>query len=515
MSNDFNYDGDDRPLDENGLPIYIEDEDEGDSSSQDLMDMIRKARGEDEDSDQEEISEEDEDSTTDLSNSKEKPSEEGGRYGDDSPKQNKQQAKKTSPKPEQSSPAGDSNWFSRLAGKKASSGGAATSKVASKAAEETAKQATKQVATKAGGKALGTALGPALPYIAIALLIIILIIFIVIIISTVVSFFQQKTDPNNMKNNSFITSEYFYGIRVAYTDDVALMNSLQLSYKQYAVDVLTNINTNNPDITINITLPNSFDNTTQIDSNITNMSVGIANIVATGNSDYYGIDFQAIYPQIKYFGLTSEQGDLAVNFLEQYISNNNLLNIPNGANIKSVLDTVVDSPELQYIYNRCEKVMIKDEIATEEGLKNIEHRQYIASVYMPNVDITIDSAAYTIVSEKEDFAAYSKLIEENNGTKNILREKETKDDTDIIFGFSSGKLQIKKFTSIDTQNVSAFSNELSLFDALKISSSYTQFFQQDSETLVYSWKPTDVSLYYLEFDANNVFIFTDFSINIY
>ena len=94
-------------------------------------------------------------------------------------------------------------------------------------------------------------LGPILPYIGIGILIILLLIVVIAAIGSAVAFFQSKTDPANMSANSCITTEFFYGTRSVFVDEEALINSLQLSYKQYVVDVIENIDENNS-ITINI-----------------------------------------------------------------------------------------------------------------------------------------------------------------------------------------------------------------------------------------------------------------------
>ena len=55
-----------------------------------------------------------------------------------------------------------------------------------------------------------------------------------------------STEPEYMTENHSITSEYFYGIRAAYVDEEILINSLQLSYKQYVVDVIEYIDKASP-----------------------------------------------------------------------------------------------------------------------------------------------------------------------------------------------------------------------------------------------------------------------------
>ena len=528
-SNDFNYDSSDQELDDNGLPIYSdEDEEQSGESTQDLMDMIRKARKEsteedDDKNDTDSSDNQDESSddnkkdsdTTQSEDSGTKTKDTGGdsssgRYGDTPPSQ---QTKKHSPSKTSAKPSGTDggNWFSNFVNK-FKGGGGAGGKVAGKAGGKAAGQA----ASKAGA-GIAKAFASMGPYGWLIILIIIAIIILIIAIVAVVAFFQNKTDPENMRNNTLVTDEYFYGIRVVYIDNEALLNSLEFSYKQYIVDVFEEIDSQNPSIIINVSLPDeaTFDNTTTLDTHISNMSMGIANIAANKNAnEYANSTFSILCEQIPCFGLSTKQGTLANEFILSYINENSLLTSNEEIDVDTIVNTALESDNLKYIYNRCEKVMIKDEIASATGLTGIEQRQYVASIYMPNKDIVIESSTYTVVNENEVFATNTKLIEENNGTQNILREKDITDHSDIITGFSVGQVNVSKFTCIDEENTLAFSSGLSLFDAMRLKLEYNQYFTQNEETLIYSWKPNCQSLFYLQFEALNNFIFTDFSLNV-
>lgn len=407
-----------------------------------------------------------------------------------------------------SSGTGGGNWFSKLTKGFKSGGGKAAGKTAEAGAKAGAKAAGK------AGAGILKAIAPYIPYILLALLIIILIIVIIVAIVSIVSFLTAKSDPENMKTNPYVNSSYFYGIRTVYIDTEALVDALELSYKQYVVDVFEEIETDNPSVTISVTLPDEFDNSTDIDTHITNMASGIANIVATGTANYTNVDYNALYPQIEYFGLTAEQGDKTNDFITQYVNDNSLLTSSDSIDVNAIIDTAMEKENVKYIYNRCEKVMIKDEIATTEGLVGMEERQYIGSIYMPNSKVRVDSLTYTIASTSEEFHCYSKLIELNGGTETIQREKETKDNADIITGFSLGKSIIEAFTSIDTENVNAFSNGLSLFTAMSMAPEYVSYFSINPDTSVYTWKPADTSMLYYTYDASTKFIFTDFHLNV-
>ena len=182
--------------------------------------------------------------------------------------------------------------------------------------------------------------------------------------------------------------------------------------------------------------------------------------------------------------------------------------------------------DLSYITNLCEKVMIKDELAGEEGLTDIQQRNYIASIYMPKHDVSITHAVYTINGKSGTFAKHFQVIEENGSNKTIHSEKTLSGDVNFATGIDLGNAKIKQFTSINSENISDFSSGISLFEAVKRTPQGLQYFQQTEQTVngetidVYTWKPTCNSLFYLTFGnnpndpdqemSNNKFIFTEF-----
>ena len=370
---------------------------------------------------------------------------------------------------------------------------------------------------------LGSAGGPyvwiAIGIIALVILLIMLVMATTIIFmsssAAVAATIEEQSNPENMSTNSLITDDYFYGIRTIYVDDTELANSLQLSYKQYAIDIIANIGENNADATITISLPTeTITNKTEIDEHITNMSIGIGNIIATGSSQYTNIDFATLYPQIAYFGMTPSQVDSVNTFVTDYIKNNNLIAIE-GSTIDALVDNAMNHTDLQYIYNICEKVMIKDEIATADGISGLEQRKYIASIYMPNKNIIITSSSHIVSTDSEGHTNHIKLIEKSSSDDKVYIDEPVGEIPYIQDGASQiNRITLGQFNSIDKQNLVAFSNGLSLFDAMKMSPSYNSYFIKNSTTNVYTWRPTDNHYLYLEFEPNSEFIFGEFDLSV-
>ena len=442
-------------------------------------------------------SEDDEDDGDNPNNEDEKSEQtdgEGGRYGDGAPKQKVSDESHTVNKQSGDSGSKNSNWFSRFSGK--------INSFEQKGAEK-AKNFTKLIRHM-----------PPWCWIILAgaCALIIIILLLMATISGTTAGAADGTNPENMTSNQYITSSYFYGRRIMYVDDIELKDALQLSYKQYAVDIFEQFE-NSVDVTLNITLPSNFDNATVINENITNISVAMGNIVATGNSSYLGVDFATLYPEIQYFGLTAEQGELINTFLTQYITDNTLITIANGSTdtIESLVDAAMQNADLQYIYNRCEKVMIKDELATENGLSDVQQRIYVGSIYMPNKSITLENLTYAVSNNNKTISTSIKVVETSTNSEIIHLDTILEEEGGIYDGFTTETLTLNQFGIIDVNNVQAYSNSVSLFEILK---TYSQHFVKETDTNIYSWKPIDAGILYLEFSSENEFIFTELDLAI-
>ena len=548
---DFNYDGDDVELDENGLPI----EDDEAYSAQDLFDQLREYRENENSSDFDEQENETYSSSSHNDNQENESSDDTHKVTDSREKELNSVDSTGHPKsPEEilqekmlgaqlSKNKAKMDILYRqlqqmaspptpmvLQPFQASSLKEAKDLVANKLCMVLHPLKTRELKSlikKIEKRVLGLKarfwidkLKPFAPYIAIALGVILLILLLIIVVASVVSAVGAKTDPENMKNNDLITSEYFYGIRVAYLDDEAISNSLNLSYKQYVIDIIENIDEhieqNELDITINLTLPqidenNPLTNQTELNSHVSNMSLGIANIVATGNKTYSGVNFNDIEKNILHFGITSQQSSIINEFLDDYFTNNTLLS-GESVNVDNLIDMAMTEEDVQYMYNICEKVMIKDEIATADGLNGIEQRNYIGSVYMPNKNIVVSNSSFTIASTSETFTCVSKQISRVNSTDNVVIEQ-TINETEVIDGIGAG-VTLNEFNSIDKTNTSSFAKGISLFDAIKMSSEYINYFAKNTETNIYTWVPNDTNILYYTYNANEIFIFSDFDLTI-
>lgn len=360
-------------------------------------------------------------------------------------------------------------------------------------------------ATKEVGKKAGAAIAKFIasnPYVLIVIGIILLILILIMVIAGVAGAIQEQENSGTLTFGT-ITNEYFYGMRLAYVDEQVLTNELQLSYKQYAVDMLQIID-DHAEADITITLPEEFDNATAIDQNIVNISIAIGNIVATGSSEYENVEFASLYSNIPYFGLDETQLDLVISFISSYISSNGIVTIADGSTItiEELVNIAKENEGTQYITNLCEKVIIQDVLATEEEIASFGSHKFIGAVYMPHSAVTISEMSY-LVKYDEGVEVSLELINRTNGSESTL----------ITFNQSEGdycevddnlEITLSPFTNINTNDTSVYSNGISLFAAIK--SKNTTLAQVDN---IFTWTPTDENALYLKFTSNEAFQFNE------
>lgn len=363
------------------------------------------------------------------------------------------------------------------------------------------KKKIKQKAMKTGLRSMLMAGGPILIIVVIALL-------LVFLIPMIASAFVGS-DQESMMSNSTMTSEYFYGMRTAYIDDEQLTNELQLSYKNYIVDVLDTLDENS-DITLQITLPIIEDNSTTVNAHINNLSIGIGSIVATGSANP-NANFNDLYSLITHFGLTKEEFDLTHSFISDYISSNTVVSVKNGANLNNLLLDAMNDDRNSYMLNVCDKVMIKDYMATEAELNIADSYNFVASVYMPKQNIVMSNISYRIRFENEEELVNLKAVSNNETLLDYTTTTPWNDMETISLNLASATT----FTCIDTSNLTTYSEGVSLFKAIQLMPSGAEYFKKNEDN-IYSYLPNQEGAYYILFTSTNgtPFQFKEYNIEI-
>lgn len=353
------------------------------------------------------------------------------------------------------------------------------------------------------------------------LIVFIILMAILFALSSSTAAAAASTEAEYMTTNYCITTEHFYGLRTAYIDEDLLSDALELSYKQYVIDILEDIKSTDG-ISITISLPEiteetPFTNAVPVDGNITTMSLGIAKIAAGKDASDSVNSFADLYNEISYFGLTDDQVEDADEFITKYLTDHSIVNKgETDLTISGLVDTAIEN--LTYIKNLCEKVMIKDYVADELGLEDIEQLTYVGSVYMPHSTLTLTTITTAVTTTTPETPVVTNLIHQKGGTISTLDSGETgKDDGKcIIYSSFDENYQLEQFTTFDSTNPESLIDGVSLFEVLRLGSingvDYSSFFKKeknDENIEVYTWKPECENFLYYTFESTGKFIFND------
>lgn len=405
---------------------------------------------------------------------------------------------------------------------------AAVKEIATETTKTGAKQTAIETILKIAREALKRAVEATSPWswLVIAILVAVAIILIILLAIMVAcsggaAGGEASTEPEYMTENFSITSECFYGIRAAYIDEDLLISSLQQSYKQYTSDVIVEIEENGIDVTIDIItineetrLPNPVSSSSEPHYNTLSLSIG--NSIAGQSESSFN---NTLYNAISYFGFNESQQSDVNDIIVNYIKDNSLFTLTSAESFPDdLVDQLNSNPDLDYVENLCEKVMIKDYIASDSGLKDVEQLIYVGSVYMPNKDITITDLSTVISTTTPEYPIEGEcILKTTEGDTVLVSGTSDSSDGKLLFdSIEDSNLELPKFNSINSGDTKAFSGGISLFEALRLGHSdgkdYSLFFQKQTNENgdeVYSWKPADEKTLYLTYKSDSKFIFTD------
>lgn len=359
----------------------------------------------------------------------------------------------------------------------------------------------------ASGAATGSAAAGGLA-ICWPILIVVVVIILILIVSAAITVATENADEENGTiTYQTITDENFYGVRTAYIDETELTAQLQQSYKDYCID-LFKILKENPEINLALdTDTSNLNEATKLALN--NLSVGIGNIIATGNSTFEGVEFSSLYANIQYFGIADNKLSEVQQFIINYLISNNLLT-SNSTPIQDLIDPALQDARLDYIKNQCEKIMIKDISAGENGFGTIK-TNLKGIIYLPKKQVTLSNLQYNIRVNESTDTVNMKIISNNGSTETILQEENADISWNENLCFSefgdNTQVTIDKYGDVGSTENSLYLEGVSLFTLLKNGSTLSQ---KDG---IFTWKPNEKCVYLL-FESSNSFTINEFYISV-
>lgn len=360
---------------------------------------------------------------------------------------------------------------------------------------------------------------PAFFYVFMGILIIFLIICVVAIVGSMMPWLFP--DDENSKNGASamfgITGKDFYGARMVYTDDDLAAKSIIEDYVELVengiseAESITSATASASGeslsvvLTVNIELPNEEYDYSQFNETTFMSEYGvlystvyeIAKIVykADNGTDFAGGSLTDCVNGILYFGY----GDMTEisNYLIPVIVQNSTFVSSNDTEGK--LDQVNDinpliENKLTTLYGntkystRTEKLFVKDYILTGEDdmMKNISQQNYIAFIFMPKKNVNFTKFSFSVGNA--DLTNFEIELTNNGDKVNI-----SKDDFDFSieensskqsYIYSSGLFTNESagvFTDIDTNNLSALAEGLSLFDIVDSVDNYSTYLETKTD----------------------------------
>ncbi len=295
---------------------------------------------------------------------------------------------------------------------------------------------------------------------------------------------------------SGINGKDFYGARMVYKDDDLAAQSIVEDYVQIVekgVDEAKALSISGVTLEINITLPteefdySTFDETEfQVSYPVLySMVFDIAKVVykIDNSADFAGSTLIECVSGIAYFGFDQTFMPDISKVVADAISSNTTTS--DGSDVSVEITSSLNTLYSQAEYNiRTEKVFIKDYIlfGEEDTIKNVATENYVSFIFMPRKNVTFTSLSFTAgnVNINEFSISLS-----NNGTNVPIKKDDVdlsddEEETKQSYTFITDKINISAtaFTDIDSANISALREGLSLFDIVENVDNYELYLEQ-------------------------------------
>lgn len=271
-----------------------------------------------------------------------------------------------------------------------------------------------------------------------------------------------------------VTGKDFYGCRLVYENEERAKNDLADNYLEIINNSIDVVDINNPTLEINIAMPSEeyvmdYSTFTTDYPTLGGAVWSVAKIVSKFDNSQASsaTDLATCLGEIKYFGLPNDANTTSdiVLAIADFIIDVEDLNI-DANSISSHISSVVKKYQ-----TRTEKLYIKDCIfeSEDEMMGIVDEECYVAFVFMPKNEVTFTSIVFQILSE--DLTGVSlKLFNGETQLTFTLDEK--------MSGTSMGEKQKNVYSTdkhiapgvfqdIDTNNLSALSQGVSLFEIVK------------------------------------------------
>ena len=344
---------------------------------------------------------------------------------------------------------------------------------------------------------------PAFYYVAIGALILLLIICAVAAIGQIMPWLFPEDESGGQVSSAFgITGKDFYGGRMVYKNDELAATSIVEDYVEFVENGIVEAKTisiPNATLEINIPLPEEYDYSTfdeaefqttysVLYSTIFDMAKAVYKV--DNSTDFVGASLIECVNGILYFGYGETAiADVSKIAIDAIINNKTITasgeNSVNEADINSQITSKLTSLYGQEKFKiRTEKLFVKDYILEGEDdmMKNISKENYVAFIFMPKTNVTFTKFSFSVGNANLTEFTISLT---NNGSEITLKKDDadynTSDDpnkhTFIYISNKNLNVDASAFGDIDTNNIDALSEGLSLFDVVEKLNHYSTYLE--------------------------------------
>ena len=337
-------------------------------------------------------------------------------------------------------------------------------------------------------------IAPIIPYILIGGLIVFMLFAVVAAIGAIAG------EPGENSNSQYgVTGEHFYGVRMVYDDEEEATKNIIEDYVEMlknSAESVKQINGVAVDsepygvaIELNLAIPNedfdysSFDETTfSVDYKAT---YDIVKVIAEKTYEidngeaYTGSTLVECVNGIKFFGVEKSETATVVSGELNKLITFTATNADGAVTDETILSKIKTEIEKQVetkisdLFNnkytlRTEKLFVKDYILESESsrVSNIPAENYVAMIFMPKVNVEFTKLSF--VASNADVTNFKISINGNDFSNGENIAVQSGQQAWMYEYNALTNPTATAFTDIDTNNLSALSNGLSLFDILEL-----------------------------------------------
>lgn len=375
---------------------------------------------------------------------------------------------------------------------------------------------------------------PIIPVLPIILIVLIACLTIAAAVDSIFGIGGSSGGNNGMSSQFGITGEKFYGARLVYVDEEQSKADMLKNFVGVLSEVESAVETADGNIDITLSIPaNDYDYLTFEETAFSadypdayQIIFDLTKLVAENDlieGEAVGASVNENLGLIKYFGYNSTLTPQMAEIISNYINSNNLYTYNSDEETDTTtIENLITSTTANVLSNqkyqvRAEKLYVIDYILSGENrMENIPNRNYKYMIFMPKQNVTFNY--FSFIVKDIDYSNFSMTLKNADGeillTSTLYTSTEDVGFESYLYESNSNlTVQANAFTDIDSDNLNALSQGMSLIDIVNSdlnSDIYLTEMQAESvETSDMAVKTIKLDGVYAEFNSEQEFCFAE------